>query len=113
MITYTWKIEQLDASPIDGELTNVVRKIHWRMAATDGVNTTDAYGDTPLSAADPEVFTAYPELSQSTVIAWLEAAIDARAGEGELTVAQMRTNMARMLAAMAAPAIVPLPVPWE
>jgi hypothetical protein len=46
------------------------------------------------------------------VITWLEAAIDARAGEGEPTVAQMRTGLAGMLAAKRTPSVVPMPVPW-
>lgn len=111
-VTYTWRIERLDAAPTEGELTDVVRKIHWRLFATDGTNTTDAYGDVPLGAAAPDSFTAYPDLTPATVIAWLEAAIDARAGEDEPTVEQLRSGLAGILAAKRSPAIVPMPLPW-
>lgn len=112
-VTYAWRIERLDAVPTEGELTDVVRKIHWRLFATDGTDTTDAYGDVPLGAADPDSFTAYSELTSDTVIAWLEATIDARAGEDEPTVEQLRSGLAGILAAKRSPAIVPMPLPWE
>lgn len=112
-ISYTWRIERLDAAPTEGGLSDVVRKIHWRLFATDGTNTTDAYGDVPLGAADPDDFTAYSELTPATVIAWLETAIDARAGEEDPTVEQLRSGLAGILAAKRTPAIVPMPLPWE
>jgi hypothetical protein len=113
-VTYTWRIERLDAAPTEGELTNVVRKIHWRLFGSDGINTTDVYGDIPLGSADPADFTLFENLSEATVISWLEAAIDARAAEGEEepSVAQLRTGLAGVLAARRTPAIVPMPVPW-
>ena len=111
-VTYTWRIERLDAAPTQGELTDVVRKIHWRLFGSDGVNTTDTYGDVPLGNADPDSFVVYEELDQETVIGWLEAAIDARAGEDEPTVEQLRAGLAGVLAAKRTPAIVPMPLPW-
>jgi hypothetical protein len=111
-ITYSWLIDTLDIAPAVGELTNVVRKIHWRLIATDGDYTTDVYGDTPLSEADSETFTTYENLDEATVIHWLEAAIDERAGDEEDTVAAMRTGLAGTLAAMRTPAIVSMPLPW-
>jgi len=111
-ITYTWQIERLDAAPVEGELHDVVRKIHWRLFGADGVNTLDLYGDVLLGDADPTDFTAYTDLNEATVITWLEAAIDARAGEEEPTVAQMHTGLAGMLAAKRTPSVVPMPVPW-
>ena len=112
-VTYTWRIERLDAAPTEGALTNVVRKIHWRLFGADGTNTLDIYGDVPVGAPDPEDFTQFEDLTEATVTTWLEAAINARAGEGEPTVAQMRTGLAEMLAAKRTPSMVPMPMPWE
>lgn len=112
VVNYTWKIERLDAAPVEGELNDVVRKIHWRLFGTDGVNTMDIYGDVPLADANPEDFTPYGELSEETVIGWLEAAIDSRAGDEDPTVAQMRAGLAGMLAAKRTPSVVPMPLPW-
>lgn len=111
-VTYTWRIERIDAAPTEGSLSDVVRQIHWRLVATDGINTVDAYGDVPLGAAAPADFTAYTELTPATVITWLEAAIDARAGDEEPTVEQLRSGLAGVLAAKRTPAIVPMPLPW-
>lgn len=113
-VVYAWRIERLDAAPVDGELTNVVRTISWRLFASDGINTTDIYGEIPLVGSDPVNFTVYTDLTEATVIGWLEAAIDARAaeGEGEPSVAQMQTGLAGILAAKRTPAIVPMEVPW-
>jgi hypothetical protein len=112
VVTYTWLIERLDATPAEGVLSNVVHKIHWRLLATDGAKTVDTYGDVRLSAADPENFTPYGELTEGDVIGWLEAAIDASAGEGEPTVAQMSAYLADVLAAKALPVPVPVALPW-
>jgi hypothetical protein len=112
-VTNTWRIERLDVAPIEGALTNVIRKIHWRLFGSDGTNTLDIYGDALLGDADPSAFTPFEELTQPVVIDWLEAAIDARAGDEEPTVAQMRTGLAEMLAAKRTPSMVPMPMPWE
>lgn len=111
-ITYTWRIEQLDCVPTEGGLHNVVQQIHWRLFGTDGTNTLDLFGVVPLGDADPEDFTLYTELTQPTVISWLEAAIDAQTDEDNLTVAQLRANLAGMLAAIRTPPVVTPPLPW-
>ena len=111
-VAYTWRIERLDAAPTEGALTNVVRKIHWRLFGSDGTNTLDLYGDVPLGDVNPEDFTLFENLTEATVITWLEAAINARAGEGEPTVAQIRTSLAGMLAAKRTTSVEPMPMPW-
>ena len=111
-VSYTWRIERLDAAPFVGELTDVVRKIHWRLFATDGTNSTDTYVEVPLGSANPEEFTPYQELTEEAVLTWLEAAIDSRAGEDEPSVNQLRSSLASILAAKRTPTIVPMPLPW-
>jgi hypothetical protein len=112
VVSYTWRIERLDAAPTQDDLVDVVQKIHWRLFGSDGINTMDLYGDVPLAGADPDDFTAYEDLEEETVIGWLEAAIDARASDEEPTVAQMHTGLAGMLAAKRTPSVVPMPLPW-
>lgn len=111
-ITYTWRIEQLDVAPEEGGLADVVHTIHWRLLATDGDNTVDTYGSVPLGLPDPSDFTNYQDLAPEIVTAWLEEAIDSRAGEEDPSVAQLYDSLAGMLAAKRAPAITPRPVPW-
>lgn len=113
VINYTWRIEQLDAAPADGGLQNIVRRVHWRLFATDGMNSVDAYGDVCLADPASNDFTPFSKLSETTVTDWLEAAIDARAGEEEPTVEQLRAGLAGMLAAKRKPAIVAMDAPWS
>jgi hypothetical protein len=114
LTTYTWRIEQLDVVPVHGDLVNVVQNIHWRMVATDGTNTTSAYGDIPVGAADPSDFTIYEDLTEATVIEWLEDAIDERAiSDGDRSVEELRQALAATLAAMRTPAVVAMPTPWS
>jgi hypothetical protein len=76
-------------------------------------------GQTPLicTATSPwrlqtlGAFIAYSDLNESTVISWLEAAIDASAGDENPTVAQMRAGLAGILAAKGAE-LLPTPKPW-
>jgi hypothetical protein len=115
-ITYTWKIERIDCAPIDGQLVNVVRQIHWRLLGSDDTNTVELYGDILLESPTPAQFSPYSELDQSTVIDWLEAAINARAeveDSGELSVEQLHHSLARMLDATRVPPVQPMPLPWE
>lgn len=121
-VTYEWRIERLDVAPDEGGLTNIVRAIHWRLVATDGLNTADTYGHVVLSSPDPAGFIAYPELTQQIVSDWLTVAIDARAASDEHeeegcatvppTVANLCFALAGVLAAKRTPQVVPMPPPW-
>jgi hypothetical protein len=109
-VTYSWRIERMDCAPAS-DLVDEVRKIHWRLFGTDGTNTADMYGDIPLAPANPGSFIAYGDLNESTVISWLEAAIDDSTGDENPTVAQMRAGLAGILAAKGTE-LLPTPKPW-
>ena len=112
-VTYTWMIEQLDVAPAVGELSNVVSRIHWRLLASDGANGADTFGDQILPPPDPSGFSPYASLTEGAVIACLESRIDAGADEDRPTVAQLRQDLANILAAKATPHTGPLPLPWS
>jgi hypothetical protein len=114
-VTHSWRIERLDCTPVKGELLDVVARIHWRLLGSDGTNTANLYGEIALPPASPGQFLPYPELDEETVVAWLKAAIDARASAGsdEPTVAQLESSVAGMVAAMAEPAVISMEVPWS
>ena len=112
-VTYTWSIEQLDVAPAIGALSNVVSQIHWRLLASDGANEAACYGDQILPPPDPTGFSPYASLAEGAVIACLESRINAGADEDRPTVAQLRQDLANILAAKAAPQAGPLPLPWE
>ena len=112
-VTYEWKIEQLDVLPSTESLSNVVHRVHWRLCATDGGEVADFHGAATLSPPAEAAFVDYSGLAHNTVIEWLEAAIDAKAtaNDGEGSVAQMRSDLAVMLATAASRAV-PMALPW-
>jgi hypothetical protein len=111
-VSYTWKIEQLDVTPAVGELSDVVRRVHWRLLASDGSSEADVFGMENLGTPTPEAFIAYPSLVEADVIGWLEETIDAKAGEDEPSVEGMKQGLAGILAARAADVVAPAPLPW-
>lgn len=105
MTTKTWKIDALEAKPQDGELTNVAITAHWRLNGVDGDFTASVYGSIGLGpVGDP--FTPFAELTETQVIAWVHAQM------GVYQVDAHETAIDTQLAALAAPAVVTLPLPW-
>lgn len=102
-ITYTWTIAQLDCAAKEGDLTQVVKTVHWHLHATDGVNAVEACNTQTLPSPDPGSFTAYEALTEADVIGWLEA---------ELPMDQLRLNIAEQLERLTNPPIVAPKLPW-
>lgn len=73
--TYTWVISDLNAKISEGDLSNVIETVHWRLQATDGEHTADVYGSLGLDAPEGD-FIAFEDLTQADVEAWLEAKLD-------------------------------------
>ena len=78
--TYSWSINALDTYPSQDSLTNVVYNIHWGLTATSDQNdadgnayTANSIGTQTVAAPDAEDFTAFDDLTQEIVEAWLEA----------------------------------------
>jgi hypothetical protein len=78
--TYSWRINALDTYPTRDSLTDVVYNIHWGLTATsdqldDSGNayTASSIGTQTIAAPDAEDFTAFEDLTQIIVEAWLEA----------------------------------------
>lgn len=102
-ITYTWTIAQLDCAAKEGDLTQVVKTVHWHLHATDGTNTVEMCNTLALQSPDPDAFTAYEALTEADVISWLEA---------ELPMDQLRLNIAEQLERLTNPPIVAPKLPW-
>jgi hypothetical protein len=102
-IQYNWIISAMDTSPQDGELLDVVKTIHWRLAGTDGDITADTYGAMACATPSETDFTAYPDLTEDQVISWLEAGLDVDAE---------KAKVAAKIADIKNPPIVNLPLPW-
>lgn len=57
-------------------LKDSIQNVHWVYEATDGTNTTSSIGVETLEAPSADGFTPFDELSESDVVAWLEAKMD-------------------------------------
>ena len=104
MITYTWKILELECAPVENELNNVVKVIHWRLDAVDESGVSASINNSyPLPKPIPEQFTDYSSLTEETVIGWLENNLD---------VGYLRSILANEIASQYNPPVTPLPLPW-
>ena len=100
---YKWVIAQLDTAPSEDGLTDVVKIVHWRYQAIDGIYSSDVYGTMGCATPSETDFTAYPELTEDQVISWLEAGLD---------VESLKANLDQKIEEQKNPAIVNLPLPW-
>lgn len=78
--TYSWQINALDIYPSQEDLADVVYNIHWGLTATsdqtdaDGnAYTANSIGTQTVAAPDADDYTAFEDLTQDIVEAWLEA----------------------------------------
>ena len=72
--TYEWKIASLDAKIAEGDLSNVIETVHWRLQATDGEHTADVYGSVGVELEGD--FIPFENLTQADIEGWLEAKLD-------------------------------------
>ena len=109
--TYSWQINALDTYPSQESLTDVVYNIHWGLTATSDQTDTDgnAYtansiGTQTVSAADADDYTAFEDLTQEVVEAWL--------GASELDVDGIKAGLDAQIEEKITPISVTKDVPW-
>jgi len=102
-ITYTWNVNTMDTAPSENELTDVVKVVHWRLAATDGTYIADTFSTLPLESPDSENFTAFADLTEAQVISWVES---------KLNVDAIKLNLNQRLEMIANPPVVTKQGPW-
>ena len=71
---YTWIISSLNAKIAEGDLSNVIETVHWRLQATDGEHTADVYGSVGVELEGD--FIPFENLTQADIEGWLEAKLD-------------------------------------
>jgi|TARA_R100000081_G_C4812651_1_gene172355 hypothetical protein len=108
--TYAWTINKLDVRPTQNSLSNVVYNVHYSYTATSDQtdSNNNAYKSTVIGVAkidepNSEDFTAFDELTQSDVEAWL---ID------NLDVNQLKSNLDNLITEKITPTSVTKDVPW-
>jgi hypothetical protein len=81
MNTYSWNCRTVDTYPTQGELTDVVYNVHWRLTGTDetGAHSATVIGTQNLTVEDiqPEGFISFEDLTHEQIIAWVEEAMGA------------------------------------
>jgi hypothetical protein len=103
-LTYNWEIVQLDSKPQEGDLQDIVTVVHWRRNATDGTFFVDSYGAMGCPSPSDTDFTAYADLTQADVEAWLEQGLDVETIDAHLfEVIENKKN----------PIIITLALPWQ
>ena len=104
-IGYTWDVSTVDTYPtLDGN-ADVVYNVHWRLNAEDDANqdadgnnwTATVYGTQSVDTADIADFTAFADLSASTVQGWVETAM------GEEAITALKAGLDAQIAAKITP----------
>ena len=88
-ISYEWDVKTVDTYTTKDSKSDVVHNVHWRLTATDDTNNdangnpqiATVYGSQGLDTSDLSSFTAFADLTKSTVQGWVEAAL----GEDKIT----------------------------
>ena len=94
----TWTISTLERNTDDGVVV-----AHWRASDADGEHTGSSYGSCGFTPdADADGYTAYADITETQVIGWVKADVDADAIEA---------SIAAQIADSKAPAI-STGVPW-
>lgn len=68
MTTYLWTISQLDRLTSDG----FVVVVHYNVSAVDGGYQASTYGTTSYIQAEGETYTPYADLTEATVVGWVQ-----------------------------------------
>ena len=81
-ISYEWDVNTVDVYPSDGDYTDVIYNVHWRLNATDtqvdaeGNPYTDViYGTQVLDTSDLSGFIDFNSVTTAEVQGWVESAM--------------------------------------
>lgn len=102
--TYQELIERMDCYPKQGDETDVVCTIYWRINATDGNYSATAYGSVGVTWAEGDPFTPYEDLTKDEVWGWVAAKVN---------MDEIKANLDKQIEAQVNPPIVSLPLPFE
>lgn len=101
--TYTFKINAVDAHTQVGDLEKVVYNVHWSYIAEDAnENNASIIGTQTVDEPNADSFTAFDDLVQADIIAWIEPLLD---------VAEMQSNLDAQIAEKVTPTKLTLSVP--
>ena len=82
--TYDWNCATVDCYPTDGEYTDVVYNVHWRVTGTSdtldpqgNAYTATSIGTQTISTSDLSGFTPFADLTNADAVAWTQSAMGA------------------------------------
>jgi len=112
--TYTWSYPQLDTAPTEGDLSDVIKTIHWRITAVsdseqdadDNYLSATRYGTTSVEVDDGADFIEFNSVTQD----WCKAKVLAAMAQTE---EEVQASLDAQIAEMASPSIVgKVPSSW-
>ena len=96
-INYTWDCKTVDVKTIDGN-EDTVFNVHWRLIGEDDANNiSGVYGTQTLDTSDLSGFTAFSDLTNNQVTAWVESAM------GEDKVTEYKSAISNQIAELVTP----------
>ena len=107
--TWTWTINSMQQWP-SGTNAGYVVDVMWTLTGTDGTYTASIGGYTQYPVADAQSgFTPYAQLTQDTVIGWVQASL------GETGISNTQANVQGQINSMITPPVSPTtePLPWS
>lgn len=106
MTTYTWTINAMYT--VDQPDPNYVVNVAWTLTGVDGATTASIGGNTMFDSNQSSTFIPYDQLTQATVIGWVQASL------GEIGIANYEANVQGQINSILNPPVSPMntPLPW-
>jgi hypothetical protein len=101
-VTYTTSVTSMVTAPSLDGLTDVVTAVNWQVLATDGKYYAQQSGTDAVGPPNPGDFTAYPDLTQAQVLAWIP----------DPSTPEVQAYLADNINGQANPTSVVMPPPW-
>lgn len=107
MTTYTWTIDSMYT--VDQPDPNYVVNVLWTLTGVDGQYTASIGGNTVFDSNQSGTFIPYDQLTQATVLGWVQASL------GEQGIANYEANVQGQINSMITPPVSPMntPLPWS
>jgi hypothetical protein len=107
MTTYTWTIDSMYT--VDQPDPNYVVNVLWTLTGVDGQHTASIGGNTVFDSNQASTFIPYDQLTQATVLGWVQASL------GEQGIANYEANVQGQINSMITPPVSPMntPLPWS
>jgi len=119
-VTYEWAVESALQTRTQDGLSDVVFSCFWQCDAQEvdsgTTYTATTAGEISLNTdnLDPATFTAFADLTETQVLGWAKAQIDANAAEGQgITCVEWEEGLARNIAKQINPPTQTLRAPWS